>query len=78
MKVTNFINEIGNKIKIKIKKQKDTGMNYKTKKVTSFQAVNILISGPTSESENIITYKEASELYTTLGKFLGKITLHPK
>ena len=73
MKVNTFINEIGNTIKIKIKKQKDTGMNYKTKKVTSFQAVNISISGPTSESENIITYKEAYELYMSLGDFLGKI-----
>lgn len=26
-----FINEIGNKIKIKIKNKKDTGINYKTR-----------------------------------------------
>lgn len=28
---SNFINEIGNKIKIKIKNKKDSGVNYKTK-----------------------------------------------
>lgn len=59
---SNFINEIGNKIKIKIKKQKDIGIN--------FTGVNITIIGPTSVSENIITYKEVQELYLTLGKFL--------
>ena len=70
MIVSNFINEIGNKIKIKIKKQKDTGLNFKTKEKNNFTGVSISIIGPTTISENIITYKEAEELYLTLGKFL--------
>jgi len=72
MIISNFINEIGNKIKIKIKKEKDTGINYKTKEKIKFNGVSISIIGPTSISENIITYKEAEELYVTLKKFLDK------
>ena len=72
MILSNFINEIGNKIKIKIKKQKDTGINYKTKEKINFTGVSISIIGPTSVSENNITYKEAEELYLTLKKFLNK------
>ena len=30
MIISNFINEVGNKIRIKIKDQKDIGINYKT------------------------------------------------
>jgi hypothetical protein len=72
MIISNFINEIGNHIKIKIKNIKDTGTNYKTKEKFVFTGVNILIQGPTSESENTITKQEAEELYSALKKFLNK------
>ena len=68
----NFNNEINNKITLKIKNVKDTNKNYKTKNEYKFDAVNIQLTGPTSVSENIITYKEAEELYLGLKDFLGK------
>ena len=73
MIVSNFINEIGNKIKIKIKNQKDTGINYKTTEKIIFNGVSMSIIGPTSMSENVVTYKEAEELYFALKKFLNKV-----
>lgn len=69
---SNFINEIGNHIKIKIKNKKDTGINYKSKEKITFSGVSILIQGPTSESENIVTKREAEEMYYALKKFLNK------
>jgi hypothetical protein len=48
MIISNFINEIGNKIKIKIKNKKDTGINHKTKEKFNFTGVSITIQGPTS------------------------------
>jgi hypothetical protein len=69
MIITNFTNELGNKIKIKIKNKKDTGVNYKTHQKIKFDGVSISIIGPTSISDNIITYKEATELYLALQKF---------
>lgn len=65
-----FINEIGNKITVKVKKAKDTGTNYKTKDKYKFDAVNLELIGPTSISGNVITYLEAREMYKALGKFL--------
>jgi hypothetical protein len=70
--ITNFINEVGNKIKIKIKRRKDIGINFKTREKIKFNGVTISIIGPTSEGENEITYKEAQELYFLLKKFLNK------
>ena len=69
----NFINELDNKIKIKIKNKKDIGVNSKTKEKINFKGVSISIKGPTSESENIITMKEAKELYKTLGLYLKSL-----
>ena len=66
-----FTNEIGNKIKIKIKSKKNVGMNYKTKECIKHNGVSMTITGPTSTIENIITYKEAEELYKTLHNFLS-------
>ena len=57
---------------IKIKNKKDTGRNYKTNEKFTFTAVSILIQGPTSESENIVTRQEAEEMYECLRKFLNK------
>ena len=66
MIISNFINENGNPIKIKIKNKKDTAKNYKTKEKFTYTGVSILIQGPNSESENIVTKQEAEELYKCL------------
>jgi hypothetical protein len=71
MIITNFTNELENKIKIKIKNQKDSGVNYKTQQKIKFDGISISIIGPTSVSENVITYKEAIELNLALQKFLN-------
>lgn len=66
-----FTNEIGNKIKLRVNKvAKNTGENHKTGEEYEFDAVSIWLEGPTSASENIITYQEAVEMHKTLGKFL--------
>jgi hypothetical protein len=72
MITTVFTNELDNKIKIKIKNQKDTGVNSKTNQKIQFDGISISIISPTSVSENIITYKEATELYLALQNFLVK------
>ena len=66
---SSFKNELGNKITIEIKSVKDSGTNSKGKK-EEFEAVEIMIEGPTSTSTNTITQKEALELYKALEKFL--------
>jgi len=65
----NFKNEINNKITIKIKNVKDTGINNKTGNKYKFDAINIKLIGPTSMYENIITYNEAKEIYKGLSVF---------
>ena len=68
----NFNNELNNKITLKIKNVKDSNKNSKTENKYKFDAVNIQLIGPTSMSENIITYKEAEELYKGLKEYLSK------
>ena len=70
MEIKKFINEVGNKIQIKIKNKKITGKNNKTKEEKKYKGVSIQIIGPTSMSENNITYNEAVELHKALKKFL--------
>jgi len=65
-----FKNEIGNAVIIKMKNVRDRGTNHKTGDVCKFDAINIQIIGPTSVSDNTITYKEARELHKGLGKLL--------
>ncbi len=74
MVVSNFVNEIGNKIKIKIqKKNKDFAINYKIKEKIKFDdGVKISIIGPTSEFGANITLVEAKQLYKCLGNYLKK------
>jgi hypothetical protein len=72
MIVSRFVNEVGNSIRIRIKKQRDMGVNAKTKEQIKFEGVNFCMIGPTSMSENIVTLKEAEELYACLKKFLNK------
>lgn len=71
MIVSNFTNEIGNKIKIKIQKYNDYGINHKTKDKTKYTGIKITIIGPTSESTNEITLEEAKQLYKCLEEYLS-------
>ena len=66
---SSFKNELGNDITIDIKSVKDTGTNSKGEK-EEFEAIEIMMEGPTSTSTNTITKKEAMELYKALGEFL--------
>ena len=64
-----FKNELDNEITIQVDKVKDTGINSAGNKV-SFDAVKIVMEGPTSTSENTITLAEAKELSIVLADFL--------
>jgi hypothetical protein len=66
-----FKNELGNDITIEIKNVKDAGTNSQGKK-EEFDAIEIMMEGPTSTSTNTITHMEAVELYKALGEFLNK------
>ena len=61
-----FTNEIGNPIRVRVEETKDTGTNAKTQKRSTFDAVKIVIEGPTSISENTLTRQEAFELLRCL------------
>jgi hypothetical protein len=73
MNISNFINKIGNNIKIKIQKNTDFGINYKTKEKIKFNGVKITMIGPTSEMTSEITLKKAIQLHKCLGKYLKKL-----
>ena len=73
MIIHNFINELNNKIKIKIKNQKDFGVNYKTQQKIKFDGISISIIGPTSVSDNVITIEEAIQLHKCLDEYLKKM-----
>jgi len=73
MLISNFINEIGNKIIIKIQKNTNFVINYKTKEKIKFDGISIYIIGPTSESGNVITLEEAIKLHKCLGEYLKKL-----
>lgn len=74
MIISKFVNEIGNKIKIKIQKNSDTGINYKTKEKIKFNnGVKISIQGPTSISTNEITLEEAIQLNKCLEEYLKNL-----
>ena len=68
MEKVEFINEIGNHIEIKIKSKDGFVVNSETKK--NIKSVLIQIIGPTSMSENEITYEEAVQLQEILFTFL--------
>lgn len=69
LKESKFTNELGNDITIDVKSIKDTGTNSKGEK-EEFDAIEIIMEGPTSTSTNTITHKEAMELYKALKEFL--------
>jgi len=73
MIISNFINEIGNTIKIKIQKNTDFGINYKTKEKIKFNGVKITMIGPKSEMGNEITLEEAIQLHNCLGEYLKNL-----
>ena len=74
MIISNFVNEIGNKIKIKIQRNTDTATNYKTKEIIQFNdGVKITMIGPTSEMTSKITLEEAIQLHKCLGDYLKKL-----
>lgn len=59
-----FENELGNEILVGVEE------TYDENKGLSFNAVKITMEGPTSISENIVTYQEAEELRSVLTDFL--------
>lgn len=63
-----FVNELGNKIALRIKNKKDTGYSPSGAK-HRFDAVSIRLSGPESQAEWIVTYREAAEIYNGLKQF---------
>lgn len=65
-----FVNEIGNPISVLVEETRDTGTNAETKKKSSFDAIRIVITGPTSMSENTLTRQEAVELLGCLKSVL--------
>ena len=74
MIISNFVNEIGNKIKIKIQRNADFAINYKTKEKIKFNdGVKITMIGPTSEMTSEITLEEAIQLHKCLGEYLKKL-----
>jgi len=66
-----FVNEIGNPISVLVEETRDTGTNAKTKERSSFDAIRIVITGPTSMSENTLTRQEAVELLRCLERVLS-------
>lgn len=58
----NFVNEIGNEIEIHVDQVQDTGTNAQTGVKSQFDAIRIVVTGPTSTSENTLTLREAQVL----------------
>ena len=65
-----FTNEIGNPIRVVVVETRDTGTNAKTGTVSSFDAVKLVVIGPTSTSENTLTRREARVLLDCLQRVL--------
>ncbi len=65
-----FTNEIGNPIRVLVEETQDTGTNHETGASSSFDAVRIVVEGPTSVSENTLTRGEAEELLNCLLRVL--------
>ena len=71
MEKETFINELGNKILVRVKESNTKGVTCDGNCV-KLDAVEILIRGPRSESSNTITWQEAHEIYKVLRRFLKK------
>ena len=68
--VRRFTNEIGNTIRVVVAETRDTGTNAKTGKASSFDALKLVVIGPTSTSENTLTLREARVLLDCLQQVL--------
>ena len=68
--IRQFVNEIGNPIRITVMKTHDRGTNHETGRHYGFPAVRIVVEGPTSVSENTLTHGEAEKLLDCLLKVL--------
>jgi len=65
-----FTNEIGNPIRVVVEETRDTGTNAQTGKTSSFDALKLVVIGPTSTSENTLTLREARVLLDCLQRVL--------
>jgi len=65
-----FTNEIGNPIRVLVEETRDTGTNAETGVRSSFDAVRLVVVGPTSVSENTLTRQEAEVLLDCLRRVL--------
>jgi hypothetical protein len=65
-----FVNEIGNRISVIVEETTDTGTTESTGKKAKFDAVRLVVTGPTSTSENTLTRQEAIELMSCLERVL--------
>jgi len=65
-----FTNEIGNPIRVVVEETRDTGTHAQTGKKSSFDAVKLVVIGPTSTSENTLTLREARVLLDCLQRVL--------
>jgi CO dehydrogenase/acetyl-CoA synthase beta subunit len=65
-----FTNEIGNPIRVVVEETRDTGTNAQTGTVSSFDALKLVVIGPTSTSENTLTLREARVLLDCLQRVL--------
>ena len=65
-----FRNEIGNSITVTVEETEDTGTRADSGEDATFDAVRIVIEGPTSVAENTITRKEAEVLLSSLLRVL--------
>ena len=66
----NFVNEIGNEIEVHVEQVQDTGTNAQTGVKSQFNAIRIVVTGPTSTSENTLTRQEAQVLLDCLRQVL--------
>jgi hypothetical protein len=65
-----FVNEIGNRIDVLVEETRDSGTTQSTGKKSEFDAIRIVVTGPTSTSENTLTRQEAAELLRCLERVL--------
>ena len=65
-----FTNEIGNPIRLVVEETTDTGTNAETGRRYRFEAVRLVVEGPTSLSENTLTRDEAEVLLDCLLRVL--------
>lgn len=73
MKTKTFINELGNRVTIRVKRTRSKAINSKTKDEIIFHATDLAISGSTAKIEGYLTMQESLELYELLHVYLESI-----